>query len=492
MGNDNNFSRRDFMSWAGKIGFGTASVLYLSSCGGGGDDKKDGADTTDTTKAGGFTGGSGDKLKVGVIGPFSGVGAFVGRIVNNSLDAAVAQINATGGIGGRKVEVIKRDTGTDPAAGVKAYQSFAGDKDVVGVLWCGGLGLDESRAQIQRDNMPVIAVFNDLWSTDNLFPKGKERSIFQIALPDKMTFQTILDYAKNDRGYSKIGFMYDSLLGTNAKGYFESEMKKAGLSAAGVETYQLGDADFGPQVRRLKEAKSQALFIWGIAGDTAGIVKAIDKVGGGYVDTPTAKGGGWAPHIMGSPAGTGEHTWADLAGSAAKIGTITAWHVGGLVALPSFAIRGWLQKYLKKSVTGGEESPADGLFTLLKGVDKAGSTDRQKIVTAIETMGDIKFASLPFGFAADRHLSKTEEDLIVVTLERASGAAKTEPAYALGEEWKSVFADGYVGPTHLVRPTLAANKRKHPETMEEVLKLGYGTQCTKHSDGTLGKECKIH
>lgn len=483
MGTDNNFSRRDFMSWAGKIGFGTASVLYLSSCGGGGDG--DNTDATDTTsKAGGFTGGSGDKLKVGVIGPFSGVGAFVGRIVNNSLDAAVAQINSTNGIGGRKVEVVKRDTGTDPAAGVKAYQAFAGDDDVIGVLWCGGLGLDESRAQIQRDNMPVIAVFNDLFSLDQLYPKGKERSIFQIALPDKYTFETILNYAKNDRGYSRIGFMYDSLLGSNAKGYFETEMKKAGITAAGVETYQLGDADFGPQVRRLKEAKSQALFIWGIAGDTAGIAKAIDKVGSGYVDTPTAKGSGWAPHIMGSPAGTGEHTWADLAGSAAKIGTITAWHVGGLVSLPSFSIRGWMQKHLKKSVTGGEESPADGLYTLLKGVEKAGSTDRQKIVSAIETMGDIKFASLPFGFTADRHLSKTMDDLIVVTLERSSGPAKTTPAYELGTEWTEVFADGYVGPTHLVRPTLEANKRKHPDVMDEVVKLKYGTHCTA--------ECKVH
>ncbi|MDP1793083.1 MAG: hypothetical protein Q8K63_03005, partial [Acidimicrobiales bacterium] len=83
MGTDNNdFNRRDFMSWAGKIGFGTASVLYLSSCGGG-DDKNVDAEGTDTTdKAGGFTGGGSDKLKVGVIGPFSGVGAFVGRIVN--------------------------------------------------------------------------------------------------------------------------------------------------------------------------------------------------------------------------------------------------------------------------------------------------------------------------------------------------------------------------------------------------------------------------
>lgn len=478
-------SRREFLSWAGKIGFGTASVLAMSACGGGG--KKTDTNATDTTSkaSGGFTGGGGgDKLKVGVIGPFSGVGAFVGRIVNNSLDAAVAQINATGGIGGRKVEVIKRDTGTDPAAGVKAYQSFAGDKNVIGVLWCGGLGLDESRAQIKRDNMPVISVFNDLFSLGQLYPDGGERSIFQVALPDKYTFQTILNYAKNDRGYKKIGFMYDSLLGSNAKDYFSSAMKSAGIAAAGIETYQLNDGSFGPQINRLKSAKSEALFVWGIAGDTAKIVKAIDNVGGGYVDTPTAKAGGWNPHIMGSPAGTGEHTWADLAGSAAKIGTITAWHVGGLVSLPSFAIRGWMQKYLKKTVTGGEESPADGLFTLLNAVKVAGNTDRQKMVDAIETMGDIKFASLPFGFTKDRHLSKTMDDLIVVTLERSTGPAKTDPPYELGTEWKELLPAGYVGPTHLVRPTLEANKRKHPEVMAEVERLHYGTHCTA--------ACKVH
>ena len=100
--------------------------------------------------------------------------------------------------------------------------------------------------------------------------------------------------------------------------------------------------------------------------------------------------------------------------------------------------------------------------------------------------------SLPFGFTADRHLSKTEEDLIVVTLEKATGPAKTDPPYELGEEWKTVFPEGYVGPVHLVRPTLDKNKKKHPEVMAEVLKLGYGTQCTKHADGTLGKECKVH
>ena len=46
--------------------------------------------------------------------------------------------------------------------------------------------------------------------------------------------------------------------------------------------------------------------------------------------------------------------------------------------------------------------------------------------------------------------------------------------------------------THLVRPTLDANKRAQPSTMDLIMSQGWGTQCTKHADGTLGNECKIH
>ena len=476
------YSRRDFINWASKIGFAGASVLAFGACGGGG--SKTNANAGNKTTTGGGFKSSGDTLKVGVIGPFSGVGAFVGRITTNSLDAAVAQINATGGVGGRKVEVVSRDTGTDPSAGVKAYQAFAGDKNVIGILWCGGLGLDESRAQIARDNMPVISVFNDLWSSRTLYPDAKERSIFQMIMPDRMAFDVLARYCKEDRGYSKVGLMYDSLLFSSAKSYFQEAMSKNGLTSAGMETYQLNDADFGPQVRRLQSAKGHALMVWGVAGDTAGIAKQLDRVGAAYVDTPAAKGAAWKPHLMGSPGGTGEHTWADLAGSSAKAGTLTAWHVGGLTYLPSFAISGWMKKYLKKNPTGGEESPADGLFTLTNAVDKAGSTDRQKIVDAIETMGEVKFASIPFSYSSDRHLSKKMDDLIVVTLERSSGPVATSPAYKLGKEWTETLPAGYVGPTHLVRPTLEANKRAHPSVMEEVESLGYGTHCTI--------DCKIH
>jgi ABC-type branched-subunit amino acid transport system substrate-binding protein len=392
---------------------------------------------------------------------------------------------------------VNRDTGIDPANGVKAYNELAGDPNIVGVLWCGGLGFEQTQAQFARDHLPIMSVFNDAWSDKRLYPDDQaQRAVFQFLIPTRMGIDVLAKYAKEDRGYSSMAFVNDIVVDprTSNKGYFEASAQKYGLRNAGYESYSLGSSDFGPTLQRLKGSRPDVVSIFGFSGDTANFVIQIDQLGSAYVDTPTAKDAskGWHPHIFGSPGGTGDHSWADLAKDSAKPGTLTAWHVGGLIYLPQFNIGKWMQKYTNKLPTGGEESPADGLYTLLKAVEKAKSTDRTKLVQTIETMGPISFASTPFSFTKDRHLSKTEDDLIVVTLERKAGPATTDPSYQLGTEWSTPFARYPAGPTHLVRPTLEANRRAHPEVLKEVLDNGYGTQCTKHSDGTLSKECKVH
>src|SRR4051812_13176718 len=303
---DPDISRRHFMKWASAAGIGSVAAMGLSgsllaACSS--SKKKDAAASTGVTQAtdaasSGFS-SSGDTIKIGVIGVFSGVGAFIGRIVNNSLDAAIQQVNSTGGVNGRKVEVIKRDAGTDVSAGVKAYQEFAGNKDIVGILWCAAGGLEESKAQIARDGIPVIAVYNDLFSLDHLYPKAPERSIFQIVIPDSMAIRAQMKYAKEDRGYHKVAFMYDSVTAPTQKAYYSSAVKEFGLTDNGQETFQLNDSDFGPQLQRLKSKGTEAIIIWGLVGDTANIVKGIDRLGGSYVDAPTAKGSSWHPQLLG-------------------------------------------------------------------------------------------------------------------------------------------------------------------------------------------------
>ena len=466
-------SRRDLLRWAGRFGAAAAvasAPAVLGACAYGDDDAP--------------APGAGDELRIGVVAPFSGIGAFLGDIVDRSLDAAVRHVNSAGGVGGRKVALVKRDTGIDPSAGPRVYADLAG-RGVAAILWCGAVGFSQVLPQVRRDSMPLVAVFNDPYSAGHLHPGGDRagRSVFQVLLPDRFAKEALAAYAAADRGYRSAAYLYDSLIdpGASARRRFERAFAAAGMEVTGVESFSLLDTDFGPQLQRLRDGRPEVLYVDGVNTSTAGVVSQLADLGAAYVDTPAAKAGPWRPHVFGSPAGAGDRSWVELAGDKARVGTATAWHVGGLVYLPSFAIGDWMRRHLGREPTGGEEAAPDALGAVLSGIRKAGSTDHARVVEGMETAGPVTFASLEFQFTADRHLSRTPDEVVVLVMERgAQGPAPTTPPYSLGREWAEggAFAGVPAGPTQLVRPTLEANRRAHPAVMARVVGEGYGTHCT--------------
>ena len=494
--------RRAFLHWSGRAGL--AGMAMLGAWGGTAGAVERGSRLLGAAGAG-TTGAAKlpKSLKIGVIVPTSGIGQFLGEIVDRSLTASLQHVRDAGLMKGTRVEydVVNAPAEEFADATTAAYNKLVADPDVIGILWCTPIGLAEASAQIQRDQMPVMAVYGDLAADGKLYPDGPERSIFQILLPDDMSLDALARYAGKDRGYKTTALIYDSSLLANARGLFEASAKRNGLDVVGVEEFQIFSGDYGAQLQRLKRAAPQSLVVWGLSDNTAGIVKGIAALDAAYVDTPTAKSSSqWRPHILGYPGGTGEKKWAELAGDDAKVGTITAWYLGGLIGGPQFAIRDWLRKAGQPAPSGGEETPANGFWALLAAAKKAGTTDRAAMVRALEGLRT-RFAGLEYGFTPKRHLSVTPDEVCLITLERYDGPEKTDPPYALGHEWETTFPEiqrDYIGPAHLVRPTLAANLRAHPDYMRQILEEGWGTQCTKKSPDAAGldvkmtKACKIH
>lgn len=490
--------RRTFLTWAGRSSLAGMALLGAWGPGGVGARNRLLGEATERV-----TGQLPQRLKVGVIVPTSGIGQFLGEIVDRSLNASLRHIRAAGLMKGTQVdyEIVNAPAEQFADGTSAAYNKLVSDPDVIGILWCTPVGIREARPQIRRDNIPVIGVFADLWSEGSLYPDGPDRSIFQMLLPDAMAFDALARYAAKDRGYRKAAIIYDSTTLSSARDLFETAAERNGLRVAGVEEFQLFSGDYGAQLQRLKQAAPNVLFVWGLSDNTAGIIKGLDALDAAYIDTPTAKSSEeWRPHVLGYPGGTGEKKWAELAGDAAKSGTLTAWYLGGLVGGPQFAIRDWLAAAGEQAPSGGEETPANAFWALLAAAKKAGTTDRASMVRALEGL-QTRFAGLEYGFTPKRHLALTPDDVCLISLERYTGPVRTDPPYDLGHEWTTTFPEirpDYVGPAHLVRPTLAANRRANPGYMRQVLEEGWGTQCTKSPPDALGvdvemtKACKIH
>ena len=78
--------------------------------------------------------GASAQIKVGVAGPLTGPNAAFGAQVENGAEQAAADLNAKGGINGRKIELIIRDDASDPKQGVSVANKMLGEgvKFVVG------------------------------------------------------------------------------------------------------------------------------------------------------------------------------------------------------------------------------------------------------------------------------------------------------------------------------------------------------------------------
>jgi branched-chain amino acid transport system substrate-binding protein len=522
LGFDTNVNRRDFLTLAGKLGLGgmaTASLYpaFLASCG----------RTIEEGTGTGFGGGAGvgDTINIGVISIYSGVGAFVGTLAKHGAELAVEQINkhgvdvpavgngsifpnfeeyqkkTDGGIlGGKKLNLIQRDDNLSASVAVSALQEMISKFDIKGVIFAGLLDdIYACKRLIQQSNMPAIACYSDIFSTGNLYPQSDYRQVFQIFPPDVWATEVLADYAIGDRGYSKFAFIGDNTnIGNQGKAQVQKALADRGASLAAAEQYNVGDTDMTAQMLRVKGTNCHALFLWGLAGDTAHGLQNIDALGGGYTDRDSARGGGWHPQVLGFPGGAAERTFAELAGPAARAGTVSTWYMGGLGYIPEF--QGAVQLFKQRwgsAPTGGENNPSDSVFLLAKAMDTAKDTDPAKVIATLEKT-KINFSSAtPHEFAPDRHISLTKEDIVGVCLERGK-AVDTNPSYELGKEFGEFFPPGYIGPTQFVRLNLEANLKKHPELEKIFLEQGYGTQCTKVKDPgsefgfRLTNDCKIH
>jgi len=212
-----------------------------------------------------------DTVKVGIVLPLTGDNARFGEIEKKSFDLALNEINASGGINGKKLElVIKDDTGR-PDAGRSAVEKLITEDKVVMI----GGGYSSSVAYAvagvcQQNQMPFLV---NTGSADKITTSGRDY-IFRLNPPvshyaDAMT--TLLAEKVNPKTVAIVH--ENSLFGTKGAKSFSKFCKKAGYKVVLTEGYEHGGIDFKPVLIRIKQLNPDIVYMVSYIMDGSLIMK---------------------------------------------------------------------------------------------------------------------------------------------------------------------------------------------------------------------------
>jgi branched-chain amino acid transport system substrate-binding protein len=217
-----------------------------------------------------------DTIKVATAGPITGEYAAFGAQMKEGAEQAVADINAKGGVLGKKLDLEVGDDACDPKQAVSVANKFASDgvKFVDG-HFCSSSSIPASDVYKEEGILQITPA-----STNPKFTDRGYWNTFRTCGRDdqqgKVAGHTLATEYKNDR----VAILNDnSTYGKGIADETKKNMNAEGKQEALYETYTPGERDYSALVSRLKEAKIQVIYIGGYHPEVGLIARQAKQQG---------------------------------------------------------------------------------------------------------------------------------------------------------------------------------------------------------------------
>lgn len=229
-------------------------VGTLAGCGG-----NAGADTAGSGDAAATeSAASGATFKFGTIGPLTGGAAAYGNAVSNSVELAVAEINAAGGINGYQVESRGEDDELNAEKSVNAYNTLKdwGMQFLIGSTTSAcSLAVSENTHDDNMFQLTPSASAADCVAYDN---------VFRVCFSDPNQGLASAQYIGSHQLASKVAVIYDSsdVYSSGIYQTFAQEASNQGFEVVSAEAFTADSkTDFSVQLQKAKDAGAELLFL---------------------------------------------------------------------------------------------------------------------------------------------------------------------------------------------------------------------------------------
>jgi branched-chain amino acid transport system substrate-binding protein len=331
-----------------------------------------------------------DTIKIGEFGSLTGDNASFGTSQNNGVQMAVKEINDSGGVLGKKIDLIVEDNETKQGETTTIVRKLISQDHVVALIGEVASSKSLEAAPIaQEAKIPMIA-------TAATNPRVTQTGdyIFRVCFIDDFQAQVIARFVLEKLQKKKVAFMTDvkqdySVGLTNfAKDYL---LKHDG-QVVKEQSYSSGDKDFRAQLTDIKAANPDVIIITGYYPEAALIAKQARQFG---IKSTFVGGDGWDGSSL-IPVG----------GKAIE-GAFYSTHFS--VDDKSPAVQEFVTKYKAKYNTLPDAFAAlgyDAAKLLADAIKRAGGTESQKLRDAIATTKDFPGVSGKITINAERNADK--------------------------------------------------------------------------------------
>jgi branched-chain amino acid transport system substrate-binding protein len=232
--------------------------------------------------------GSTDEILIGEYGSLTGDKATFGISTKNGIDMAVDEINAAGGVLGKKIRVIVEDDRGEPAEAKTVVTKLITKDNVVAVL--GEVASSNSMAAgpvAQQYMKPMISP-----SSTNPDVTRAGDYVFRVCFIDPFQGYVMAKFASSTLKLTKVAVLRDikSDYSVGLANVFVENFKKMGGTIVTDQSYSQGDTDFNAQLTAIKPSSPQAIFVPGYYTEVGLIARQAKKQG---INVPLLGGDGW-------------------------------------------------------------------------------------------------------------------------------------------------------------------------------------------------------
>jgi branched-chain amino acid transport system substrate-binding protein len=354
--------------------------------------------------------GGGGEIVIGHYASMTGNTAHFGQDTDKAVRLAVDEVNAAGGLLGKKVRVVTLDTRGDSAEAANAVTRLIDVEKSVAVLGevASSLSLAGGRVA-QRRKIPMV-------SPSSTNPKVTEvgEYIFRVCFLDPFQGKVMAKFARENLQIQKVAILKDvkNDYSIGLADAFKESFEKMGGKISAEQSYSQGDTDFSAQVTAIKNTDAQAIFVPGYYSEVGAIARTAERLG---VKVPLLGGDGWdAPDLF------------KIGGDAIN-GSYFSNHFAPDVATPKAQkfVADFKQKY-QVEPTGLGALGYDAAAVLMDAIQRAGKTDSDAIRRALaETKG---FEGVTGTITIDAHRD-AQKSAVVLKIEggKAKFAATVQP-----------------------------------------------------------------